>query len=86
MPRILLVSPGKTLPMQSGSAPNLLQLRGVSGRRRLTCVPDIIELIKSMLYLSPLPAINVIDTSKLHGFPADMSIADYLDEQVPYGM
>jgi hypothetical protein len=48
--------------------------------------PDIIELIESTLYLSPPPAINVVDTSKLRDFPADVSIADYLDERVPYGM
>jgi hypothetical protein len=48
--------------------------------------PDIIEPIESTLYSSPPPAINVVDTSKLREFPADVSIADYLDERVPYGM
>jgi Protein kinase domain len=48
--------------------------------------PDIIELIESTLYSSPPPAINVVDTSKLRDFPADVSIADYRDERVPYGM
>jgi len=48
--------------------------------------PDIIEPIESTLYSSPPLAINVVDTSKLRGFPADVSIADYLDERVPYGM
>jgi hypothetical protein len=38
--------------------------------------PDIIETIESTLYLSPPSAINIVDTSKLHEFPADMSIAD----------
>ena len=48
--------------------------------------PDIIKSIKSALYSSPPPAINVVDTSKLREFPADVSIADYLDERVPYGV
>jgi hypothetical protein len=48
--------------------------------------PDIIELIESTLYSSPQPAINVVDTSKLREFPADVSIADYIDERLPYGV
>ena len=44
------------------------------------------DMIKSALYSSPPPAINVVDTSKLHEFPADVSIADYLDGRVPYGV
>jgi hypothetical protein len=48
--------------------------------------PDIIEPIKSTLYSSTPPAINVVDTSKLREFPADVSVADYPDERVPYGV
>jgi hypothetical protein len=48
--------------------------------------PDIIKPIESTLYSSPPPAINVVNTSKLREFPAVMSIADYLDERVPYGV
>jgi hypothetical protein len=48
--------------------------------------PDIIKPIESTLYSSPLSAINVVDTSKLREFPADVSIADYLDGRVPYGV
>jgi len=48
--------------------------------------PDIIKLIESTLYLSPPPAINIVDTSKLCEFPADVSIADYPDKRVPYGV
>jgi hypothetical protein len=48
--------------------------------------PDIIETIESTLYSSPPSAINVVDTSKLREFPADVSIADYPDERVPYGV
>jgi hypothetical protein len=38
---------------------------------------DIINVIESTLYSSPLSAISVVDTSKQHEFPADVSIADY---------
>jgi Protein kinase domain len=45
--------------------------------------PDVINALKSSLYSSP-SAINVVDTSKLRDFPADVSIADYPDERLPY--
>ena len=45
--------------------------------------PDVIKALKSVPY-SPPSAIHVVDTSKLREFPADVSIADYPDERLPY--
>jgi hypothetical protein len=46
--------------------------------------PDIIEAIKT-LYSSE-PSVNVVDTSSFREFPADVSIGDYRDARVPYGV
>jgi hypothetical protein len=45
--------------------------------------PDVIEALKSVPYNSP-SALHVVNTSQLREFPADITIADYADERLPY--